>query len=292
MALAPLARGPRQETAVVELGGEIYVLGGFDASRRMRRTVEAYDPGQDRWRDIADLPEDLHHANAAAVGGRLYVLGFLSGGFAEVGRAFVYDPSLDAWSPLAPLPAGRERGASAVAVHGGVIYLIGGLRGLTSVPLADAYDPEIAEWRELPPLPRPSDHVVAGTLGEVLVVAGGRSGGIGGFTAQVDVFDPRAGRWTAGPAMPTGRGGSAAAVLEGRLYVFGGEGSPRTATGVFAEAEVYDPSLGRWLGLAPMRTPRHGTGAAALGGRVYVPGGADVQAFAAVDAHEAFEPAP
>jgi hypothetical protein len=35
-----------------------------------------------------------------------------------------------------------------------------------------------------------------------------------------------------------------------------------------------------------MPTPRHGMGAAATGGRLYVPGGATVQAFGAVATHE------
>src|SRR5687768_6587138 len=43
-ALRPLPRGPRQETAVVELGGSIYLIGGFDDQQRIVGTVEAYDP--------------------------------------------------------------------------------------------------------------------------------------------------------------------------------------------------------------------------------------------------------
>ena len=40
-----------------------------------------------------------------------------------------------------------------------------------------------------------------------------------------------------------------------------------------------------------MRTPRHGMGAATVGGALYVPGGADVQGFGAVDVVERFVPA-
>lgn len=63
------------------LNGEIYVLGGFDATGWIVPTVEAYDPGGDQWRSVADLPEPLHHANAAVVGGKIYVAGFLTGPF-------------------------------------------------------------------------------------------------------------------------------------------------------------------------------------------------------------------
>ena len=126
-ARAAIASGPRQETAVVALGGEVYVLGGFDGSGRVVATVEAYDPRADRWRSVADLPLAMHHANAAVVDGRIYVTGFLTGrGFEADGRAFVYEPERDTWEAIAPLPAGRERGASAVAVVDGRIYVAGG----------------------------------------------------------------------------------------------------------------------------------------------------------------------
>jgi N-acetylneuraminic acid mutarotase len=69
--------------------------------------------------------------------------------------------------------------------------------------------------------------------------------------------------------MPTARGGIAAAVLEGKIYVFGGEGQGT----VFGEVEVYDPQQNSWRTCTPMPTPRHGLGAVAIGGRIYVIGG-------------------
>ena len=54
------------------------------------------------------------------------------------------------------------------------------------------------------------------------------------------------------------------------------------------ELEAYTPDS--WEALEPMPTPRHGTGAAELDGVIYVPGGATMQAFGAVDTHEAYVP--
>ncbi len=39
-----------------------------------------------------------------------------------------------------------------------------------------------------------------------------------------------------------------------------------------------------------MTSPRHGMGAAVVSGSLYVPGGADMQAFAAVATHDVFTP--
>jgi N-acetylneuraminic acid mutarotase len=77
-------------------------------------------------------------------------------------------------------------------------------------------------------------------------------------------------------------------VVQGCLYVLGGEGNANLPSGVFPQNEVYDPRTDVWETLTPMATPRHGIGAAVLGDRIFVPGGANVQGFGATAAHEAF----
>jgi N-acetylneuraminic acid mutarotase len=77
--------------------------------------------------------------------------------------------------------------------------------------------------------------------------------------------------------MPTGRSGGAGAVMNNRLYVFGGEGNEENPLGTFNQVEVYDPIQNAWTKLAPMPLPRHALGAAVIGKRIYLPGGSIVQ---------------
>lgn len=284
----PLGRGARQETAVVALGAEIVVIGGFDGDANMSAAVEAYDPATDTWRNLADLPQPLHHANAAVIDGRLFVLGALGNAFTTLRLAYEYEVANDRWVDRTAIANGRRRGSSAVVPFNGSIWILGGFRGST-VAEVDRYDPALDQWFEEPDLPRATEHVVAGVIGGKIYLAGGRANSITGHTGRLDIYDPATG-WTEGPAMPTPRGGSAAAVLGDRLYVFGGEGNTGAANGVFDAVEAFDATRGGWIPLLPMRTPRHGTGAAELGGRIYVPGGADVQAFSAVSTVEIFVP--
>ena len=289
LALAPLGQGARQETGVAALDGRIYVVGGFAGFADVA-TVEVYDPAIDSWRDAAPIPAALHHANLAAVAGKLYLLGSLRGlSFTAAPAVYVYDGATDSWSEGAPMPTGTERGAAAVGVIGDKIYVAGGYRD-GSVADFSAYDTLTGTWQTLPPLPEARDHLVGGAVGTTFFAIGGRTGGIEGLRGQTDAFDLATGVWTARAPIPTARGGAAAAVLDGRIHVAGGEGNPATASGVFAEHDAYDPATDSWSTLAPMRTPRHGTGAAAHDGRLYVPGGADVQAFGAVDTSEVFVP--
>jgi hypothetical protein len=73
-------------------------------------------------------------------------------------------------------------------------------------------------------------------------------------------------------------------VLDGRIVVMGGEvNAANPPTRVFAEVEIYEPTHDRWTSIEPMAVPRHGIGAATVGGLIYVPGGATRAGFAATD---------
>jgi hypothetical protein len=53
---------------------------------------------------------------------------------------------------------------------------------------------------------------------------------------------------------------------------------------------MYEAAGNRWIGKDPMRTPRHGIGAAVVGQRIYVPGGGTQPGFATTTVNEAYEP--
>ncbi|MGH7346251.1 MAG: kelch repeat-containing protein, partial [Candidatus Rokuibacteriota bacterium] len=79
VSLAPMPT-PRQEVAVAELNGRVFVIGGFGPGSEAVATVEVYDPASDRWETRTPLPAPTHHAAAAVIDGRLFVVGGYSGG--------------------------------------------------------------------------------------------------------------------------------------------------------------------------------------------------------------------
>lgn len=285
---APLSLGPRQEMGVAALDGKVYVVGGIDGSRQAVATVEAYDPSTDRWTQRASLPDPMHHVNLAAVGGKLYVVGALSGAsFDATGATLVYDPGADAWSPLTSMPSGTERGASGVAVlDDGRIVVAGGLRGGDSVTEASLFDPGTDAWSPLQPLAVARDHLAAANVGGRVYAATGRDDGV--LKAALEVLDASTGSWSRRADIPTARGGVAAGALSGRLVVLGGEGNPADSAGIFHQTESYDPSTDSWRTERSMQTGRHGIGAAVVGNRLFVPGGANREGFGAVTTNESF----
>jgi N-acetylneuraminic acid mutarotase len=199
---------------------------------------------------------------------------------------FVYDAANDIWLPRASMPTAR--GALGVAAIDGKIYAAGGSPSANERDFA-VYDVASDQWTALPSMPTARNHLAAAAVGGHFLAVGGRSGSIGGITAALEAYDPAANTWTALRSMPTARGGIAGVAVGDCLYVFGGEGNQFHPQGIFDQVEVYEPSTGFWQGLDPMEIPRHGIGAAVIGRRIYIPGGATVQGFGATAVHQALD---
>jgi hypothetical protein len=105
------------------------------------------------------------------------------------------------------------------------------------------------------------------------------------------------GTWATGPELPVARSEVAIATLDDRIYVIGGYangnvdqslvevyrgtilaigGEARGMSRAFTTNEGYDPATNLWGEYAPLLDGRHGTGAAVIGGRLFVPAGAPV----------------
>src|SRR5262245_14150199 len=87
-----------------------------------------------------------------------------------------------------------------------------------------------------------------------------------GVMLGATVAAQEAGRWTAGPKMPSERTEIAAAEVAGRIYVVGGFGGER-------ELEIFDPAAARWSRGALIPRPVHHAAAVGHDGKLYVSGG-------------------
>ena len=147
------------------------------------------------------------------------------------------------------------------------------------------YDPRRDRWTRLADMPTARGALAVGVVGDRLYAAGGAAGGRALRT--LEIFDLRRGRWRRAPDMPTAaraprRGGVARRVLRA------GRARP-PEQGNFTVAERYVPARGRWERLPPMRKPRGGIAAAAVGSRIVVVGGEE--AAGTIAEVEAFDPA-
>jgi N-acetylneuraminic acid mutarotase len=256
--------------------------------------VEAYDPATNTWTPKANVPFAADHPNVAATADKIYILG-------ETGNtnSAEYDPVANAWTMKAPIPT--QRAAAAIAAIGTKIYVAGGAMGSNGASFGPTvrdfavYDTVADSWQTLDPMPAPGrNHMPGVAANGIFYVIGGRTNGpMDGLQSRVDAYDPVARTWTMKAPMPVARGGCMGGLVNGQIIVVGGEGNARdlNINGVFPDTDGYDPVTDTWRVYAPMRTPRHGTGAAGVGGKLYVPGGATAQGGGtAVAILEAFTP--
>jgi len=99
---------------------------------------------------------------------------------------------------------------------------------------------------------------------------------IGGFgtttnrpVAAVHRYDTLAKTWSDASPLPAPRGGHAAAVLNGRIHVFGGGNSVSTID----DHSVYDPKTNTWSAAAPLPRKMGSPAAAVVNGKLYSIGG-------------------
>jgi hypothetical protein len=259
----------RTEVAAARVGRFIYVGGGFERrSGATTAAVERYDIRHDTWRRMRSMPLALNHAVAVAYRGRVYVHGgyrarrSLSSASAALLR---YDPSRNRWARMRSSPT--PRAAHAAAVVGGKLYVAGGANAHGSLRSFEAYDFRAGRWRRGRSFAGPArNHTTGATFGRFFYVIAGRDRA---NLRAVDRYDTRSHRWRRVRPLRFARGGIAAARLpDGRIAVFGGEQLGPGGTAI-RQVELLDARSGRWGQLPDMRTPRHGLGGVALGGRVY-----------------------
>ena len=182
----------------------------------------------------------------------------------------------------------RGRGAGGVAVHDGKIYYAGGLHDGVAVDWFDVYDPQANTWATLPHMPTARDHFHG-------VVLDGRFWAIGeaGATCRSaprrrsTTFDFASGRWETGhAALPTPRGGFAAAAHGREIFIIGGEDAAMARQTV----EAYNVETNTWRALGNMPTARHGIQGATCNGGIYIAGGGTAPGNHPSQVHEAFFP--
>jgi Kelch motif len=247
----------RSYIAAAQVDGRIYVAGGMvGETGRPLATFQRYDPRDDRWTTLTQLPVPTRAAAAAAVDGVVYAIG---GTTSEGNTTAVWAWDGEAWERRAPLPEARFNHA-AVAI-GTRIWVLGGFAGGEEHDDVFVYDTRADVWGRSRPLPQPTHAFGAVALGDELWLVGGRRGER--VLDEVWIFDTaRGGAWRRGPSMPRPMELLGAAVTGDRIHA--------VWEGVY---QIYDVSDDRWRqGPRPLVT-RHALKAFVAGGALYTLGG-------------------
>ena len=113
-------------------------------------------------------------------------------------------------------------------------------------------------------------HAAAAVGGKVYAIGGIVGLPTGAPSALVEAYNPVTNTWAAVAPMLTPREGSGAAVIDGLIYVVGGNTVSSVAV---ANVERYDPAANAWTARAPLPVARRFHAVAAVNGILYAIGG-------------------
>jgi serine/threonine-protein kinase len=241
-----------------------------------------------QWLGYGSLPEALWGDGVAQLpDGRVAIFSASAGnGHTASLNSWILDPQTGHVVGGAYLVASQAVPAVA-AFDGGSVMIAGGWKGQGPVPNAEILDGTTGSFIPVNSMLYPRSQATATDIGSGRVlVAGGwiaLASGIYTATASAEIFDRRAGSWSAAAPMSTPRALASATSTRpscSRVLVAGGDASWQGADAqgatqtVLSSAEIYNPSTNTWQSAGNLSAPRAAHSAALLpNGHVLVAGG-------------------
>ena len=244
-----------------------------------------------RWEQVTELPTWRLGYLPAAVNGKIYIIGGydlhknLGGRAPALSMIEVYDTQTNTWHKAANMPTPRV--AVRTAVFSDQIYVFGGYdrkgpRGaLRYKKTVEVYDTQTDTWLKKPDMPTLRKSFMTAVVdGKIYLIGGSIDGKRLGeeiFTGLVEVYDPLTNRWEKRADMPTARNGVNAAVVDGKIYVLGGQtrSAPGLAERFVTRIEEYNPKTDKWRQLPNMPMFKFWFSTVAVDKEIYTIGGRD-----------------
>jgi N-acetylneuraminic acid mutarotase len=283
------------EPASLVIDDKLVVLGGYADYIMSSRRVDLFDPADNSWTQLQDLPSALSHVNLVTDSdGKGF---WFAGGMKDkrhpgkdhiIAEVWQFDPDLDRYS-AAPLLPGRRAGGGLERVGGRLHYVSGLMADRdTDAPEhwvfdLDAWhrqgDAAAAHWTEAAPIPLPRNQLAVAVLGGKIYAIGGQlhhdSEQID--QSRVDIYDPERDAWQEGPPLPYGHSHSEGAtfVHDDHIYMLAGHTTPTGGKKGFCANILRLREGGVWELIGQTPKPVSSPAAAIIGERLYVAGGWD-----------------
>ncbi len=236
----------------------------------------------------------MAHTATSLPNGRVLVAGGFTGDEQAAKSAELFDPQSARFLLLPRMVTVRHSHTATVLANGKVL-LVGGF-GVGNAVLASAelFDPTTSTFASAGAMHAPRAGHVATLLANGTVLVAGGVGPDWTFLSSAELYDPTTGRFSPTSAMTVARESHTAVRLhDGRVLIAGGHRDRRANITLYASAEVYEPTTGRFTRAGDMQVRRHKHDAVLLrDGRVMVTGGSDERDDQGVySSTELFDPA-
>ncbi len=238
--LPPMVTTRHSHTATLLADGKVLIAGGYGERTTTLETAEVFDPATNAFTLTGSLlAARADHIAVLLENGKVLIAGGLGPGWEFLSSAELYDPAAGRFSPTRSMTVPRESHV-AVRLSDGQVLIAGGHRGrgadITLHTSAEVYNPEIGVFTRVGDMNirRHKHDAVLLPDGQVLITGGSDERDDRGVYDSSELFDLKAGTFTAGPPMRLGRykhAGSSLVLPNGLVLIAGGA----------PQAEVFDP---------------------------------------------------
>ena len=191
-AAAPLPVPEVSQAALLLVNGDVLMTGGEDVKDgRPTNVVQRYHTSAGTWSTVAAMRQGrIGHTVTLLKDGRVLAVGGLGKKLEPLRSVEIYDPVRDKWASTAQLPDVRFSQTATLLPDGRVLVVGGIVHGAISRSVL-IFDPRKPAWLAGPPTlsPHAQQDALALPDGRVLIA--------GGYRGGAEVYDSRAGKWTA-----------------------------------------------------------------------------------------------
>lgn len=227
----------------------IYLLGGEECGSIVNN-VECFDCVSKKWHDLPPMIVPRKFIGTAVLDDQLYAVGGINEQYGDLVTAEACNLSTNQWMSLASLE--ECKGAIAVAVLDGWLYVAGGSHNGTALKSVERYDSQENKWIAVPNMNLPRSHFGLQQLGGKIYAIGGYCGTCA--IPHVEYYDPLANTWTEVASLNKPRMNHGNTCSSEKIYVVGGTNN----CGVLNSIEVFDPTVNHWSFVRNRFNPRSG----------------------------------
>ncbi len=234
--------------------GKIHAIGGaqkvYGTPTLTTKSIEVYDPEQDSWTQLTDMPVSRYDHTASIVGSKIYIIGGYDDPFAQpFSRVDIYDLATETWTTGTPMLTPRVQ--LSTVVLNGKIYAIGGQRGVSTnesgEKTMEVYDPATDTWTSAADMLTQVKMMSACTLNGRIYVFGGAEGYCTPALSGVQEYKPETDSWINIGDMPRELCLQTSTVVDNKIYISGGLEGDCSIFNIRSTMYEFDPHPNPWV---------------------------------------------
>ena len=233
------------------------------------------------WKKLPDMPVGKWEAGTVVLDGKLYFFGGYTEGVKSSKRSEIFDPKDNSWTRFQDLPSAITH--MNMVLDGRTVWFAGGYKdGYKGHTIAEvwSYDIDKDRYTAAPLLPETRGGGGLALVGRKLHYVSGikadrDTDATDHWVLDLDEWAKGSAEWKNLAPIPVGRNQFSTVVLNGKIYVIGGQFHHDSMQLDQARVDIYDPKTDSWSsGPALPKGHSHAEGGTFVhGGRIYMVGG-------------------